>query len=33
MTEITDPQAQAEVEGLKEKVDALEQSVSQLLRL
>ena len=30
MTEITDPRAQAELEALQEKVDALEQLVSQL---
>lgn len=30
MTEITDPRAQAELESLQEKVDALEQLVSQL---
>jgi transposase-like protein len=30
MKEITDPQTQAELEALKEKVDALEQLVSQL---
>jgi len=30
MTEVTDPRAQAELETLQEKVDALEQLVSQL---
>ena len=30
MKEITDPQTQAELEALKEKVDALEQLVSEL---